>query len=52
MGSSAEGLGLALLRTDRVTDALDAGLPLVAGSAPINLVAPDDVRAAPKKASA
>src|SRR4029453_5943484 len=33
MGSSAEGLGLALLRTDRVTDALDAGLPLVAGSA-------------------
>jgi tRNA-modifying protein YgfZ len=52
MGSSAEGLGLALLRTDRVTDALDAGLPLIAGAAPISLVAPDDVRAAPKKASA
>lgn len=52
MGSSTEGLGLALLRTDRVTDALDAGLPLVAGAAPINLVAPDDVRIATKKASA
>ncbi|WP_424629585.1 YgfZ/GcvT domain-containing protein [Bradyrhizobium sp. SYSU BS000235] len=52
MGSSAEGLGLALLRTDRVTDALDAGLPLVAGAAPVSLVAPDDVRTTPKKASA
>ncbi|MES2750713.1 MAG: folate-binding protein [Pseudomonadota bacterium] len=52
MGSSAAGLGLALLRTDRVGDALDAGLPLVAGGIPISLVAADDVRAAPKKASA
>lgn len=52
MGSSAAGLGLALLRTDRVSDALDAGLPLVAGGIPISLVAPDDVRTAPKKASA
>jgi tRNA-modifying protein YgfZ len=52
MGSSADGLGLALLRTDRVTDALDAGLPLVAGTAPVNLVSPDDVRTGPKKASA
>jgi folate-binding protein YgfZ len=52
MGSSAGGVGLALLRTDRVTDAIDAGLPLTAGSIPIGLVAPDDVRAAPKKASA
>jgi folate-binding protein YgfZ len=52
MGSSAGGLGLALLRTDRVTDALDAGLPLLAGNIPISLVTPDDVRIAPKKASA
>jgi folate-binding protein YgfZ len=52
MGSSAEGIGLALLRIDRVTDALDAGVPLMAGSIPIGLVAPDDVRIAPKKASA
>lgn len=52
MGSSANGLGLALLRTDRVSDALDAGLPLNAGGLPISLVSPDDVKAAPKKASA
>lgn len=52
MGSSAGGLGLALLRTDRVTDALDAGLSLLAGGIPINLVAPDDVRSPPKKATA
>ncbi|MGD9839894.1 MAG: folate-binding protein YgfZ [Afipia sp.] len=51
MGSSANGMGLALLRTDRVSDALDAGLPLTAGGLPISLVSADDV-AAPKKASA
>jgi folate-binding protein YgfZ len=52
MGSSANGLGLALLRTDRVSDALDAGLALTAGGLPISLVSPDDVKAAPKQASA
>src|SRR3954463_10912693 len=31
MGSSADGVGLALLRIDRVADALDAGVPLTAG---------------------
>jgi folate-binding Fe-S cluster repair protein YgfZ len=51
MGSSANGLGLALLRIDRVADALDAGLPLTAGGLPLSLVAPDDVKAAPRKAS-
>ncbi|EKS32410.1 YgfZ/GcvT domain-containing protein [Afipia clevelandensis] len=51
MGSSANGMGLALLRTDRVSDALGAGLPLTAGGLPISLVCADDV-APPKKASA
>lgn len=51
MGSSANGLGLALLRTDRVSDALDAGLPLTAGGLPVSLVARDDVKQEPKKAS-
>ncbi len=51
MGSSSNGVGLALLRTDRVSDALDAGLPLTAGGLPISLVSADDV-APPKKASA
>jgi folate-binding protein YgfZ len=51
MGSSANGLGLALLRTDRVSDAVEAGLPLTAGGLPISLVSAADV-APPKKASA
>lgn len=51
MGSSSNGIGLALLRTDRVSDALDAGLPLTAGGLPISVVSVDDV-APPKKASA
>ena len=51
MGSSANGIGLALLRTDRVSDALDAGLSLTAGGLPISIVSLDDV-APPKKASA
>jgi len=51
MGSSSNGVGLALLRTDRVSDALDAGLPLTAGGLPISLISADDV-APPKKASA
>ena len=52
MGSSSDGLGLALMRIDRAADALDASLPLNAGGIPISLVAPDDVRVAPNKASA
>jgi folate-binding protein YgfZ len=51
MGSSANGVGLALLRTDRVCDALEAGLPLTAGGLPISLVSPDDVKAVPKQDS-
>jgi hypothetical protein len=50
MGSSANGLGLALLRIDRVSDAFDAGLALSAGGLPLGIVAPDDIKIAPKKA--
>jgi len=49
MGSSADGMGLALARIDRVADALDAGTPLTAGGIAIRLADPDDVRSAPKK---
>ena len=49
MGSSADGMGLALLRIDRAADALDAGVPLTAGGIAIRLAEPDEVRPAPKK---
>jgi folate-binding protein YgfZ len=49
MGSSAGGMGLALLRIDRVADALDAGTPLTAGGIAIRLAEPDEVRSTPKK---
>jgi tRNA-modifying protein YgfZ len=49
MGSSAGGRGLALLRIDRVADALDTGVPLMAGGIAVRLADPDDVRSAPKK---
>jgi len=41
MGSAAAGRGLALVRLDRVADALSRGEPLLAGGAPIDLVKPD-----------
>ena len=49
MGSTAGGNGLALLRTDRVADALDAGRALTAGGLAIRLADPNDVRAPPKQ---
>ncbi|MEW6768880.1 MAG: folate-binding protein [Pseudomonadota bacterium] len=52
MGSSANELGLALLRIDRAGDALDAKLPLTAGGIAVSLADPADVKAAPDKASA
>ena len=52
MGSSSDGAGLALMRIDRAADALGAGLQLLAGGIPITLVALDDVRTTPDKASA
>jgi folate-binding protein YgfZ len=52
MGSSAAGRGLALLRTDRATDALDADAPLLAGDIAVRLADPDAVRASAKKSVA
>jgi hypothetical protein len=49
MGSTAGGHGIALLRTDRVADALDAGLKLSAGGLGIRLTDPNDVRNSPKQ---
>jgi folate-binding protein YgfZ len=49
MGSSAPGMGLALMRIDRVADALDAGTPLMAGGIALRLADPDDVRTSPRK---
>ncbi|MFN5489287.1 MAG: folate-binding protein, partial [Bradyrhizobium sp.] len=41
--------GLALVRIDRVADALDAGLPLTAGGLSLHLAEPDVVRIPPKQ---
>jgi folate-binding protein YgfZ len=41
MGSGAQGRGLALLRLDRVADAITAGAPLVAGGVELRIVKPD-----------
>ena len=45
----AGGNGLALVRIDRVADALDAGLALTAGGLAIRLADPNDVRTPPKQ---
>ncbi|MCK1303926.1 folate-binding protein YgfZ [Bradyrhizobium sp. 24] len=44
MGSSAQGKGIALVRIDRVADALDAGQALTAGGLTVRLAEPDVVR--------
>lgn len=44
IGSTAGGKGIALVRIDRVADALDAGQPLTAGGLPLTLAEPDVVR--------
>jgi folate-binding protein YgfZ len=49
MGSTAGVNGLALLRIDRVADALEAGTPLTSGGLALHLAEPDDVRPAPKQ---
>ena len=41
MGSAADGRGMALLRLDRVADAISRGDTLTAGGLPIRLVKPD-----------
>lgn len=40
LGSVAGGKGLALVRIDRVKDAMDAGLPILAGEAALDLAIP------------
>ena len=40
LGSSADGNGLAILRIDRVKDALDAGTPIEAGGRPVAVTIP------------
>jgi tRNA-modifying protein YgfZ len=49
MGSTAGQSGLALIRTDRVADALDAGTQLTAGGLAIRLADPEAVRASAKQ---
>jgi len=40
LGSTAKGRGLALLRLDRVADALESGTPLDAGGIAVHVVKP------------
>jgi folate-binding protein YgfZ len=49
MGSTAGTNGLALIRIDRVADALAAGLPLTAGGLAIRLAEPDDLPTSSKQ---
>jgi len=49
IGSTAGQHGLALIRTDRVTDALDAGLALTSGGLGLRLAEPESVRSASKQ---
>ena len=46
MGSAAAGSGVALLRLDRVAEAISRGEPLIAGAGgvPLRLVKPDWAR--------
>jgi folate-binding protein YgfZ len=52
IGSTSGQHGLALIRTDRVTDALDAGLALTAGGLGLRLAEPESIRAAAKQTTA
>jgi tRNA-modifying protein YgfZ len=49
MGSAANHHGLALIRIDRVSDALEAGMPLTAGGLAIRIADPDELRLQPKQ---
>jgi len=49
MGSTSGDNGLALIRTDRAADALDAGMTLTAGGIAIRLAEPHALRSAPKQ---
>jgi tRNA-modifying protein YgfZ len=49
IGSAAGRHGLALMRIDRVADALDAAVPLTSGGLAIRVAEPDDVRPTPRQ---
>jgi hypothetical protein len=49
MGSAADHHGLALIRIDRVSEALEAGVPLTAGGLAIRIADPDELRTTPKQ---
>jgi tRNA-modifying protein YgfZ len=49
IGSAAGRNGLALMRIDRVADALDAAVPLTSGGLAIRVAEPDDVRSIPRQ---
>ena len=49
MGSAAGQNGLALVRIDRVADALDAGVKLTSGGLGLRLADPDSIRSEPKQ---
>src|SRR5512140_1487210 len=49
MGSTAGQNGLALIRVDRVADAVAAGLPLTSGGLAVRLADPDDLLTSPKQ---
>jgi folate-binding protein YgfZ len=49
IGSTSGRHGLALIRTDRVTDAIDAGLALTSGGLGLRLTDPESVRSATKQ---
>jgi folate-binding Fe-S cluster repair protein YgfZ len=40
LGSTAQGRGVAMLRLDRVADALASGEPLTAGGVPLRVIKP------------
>ena len=52
IGSTAGGKGIALVRIDRVADALDAGQPLTAGGLALTLAEPETVRISTKQPTA
>ena len=52
VGSTADNKGLALVRTDRVTEALAAGLALTAGGLPLRLAEPEAILKANKQSVA
>jgi len=48
-GNDCGHRGLALIRTDRTADALEAGIPLTSAALPSVLAEPDELRSAPRQ---